>query len=77
MMDDKPNVVNDCMKLLDRGRAIVLFRNQLGSYTAAAIGVEEAVSATCELPERLITDDFTPSDALYRIVEKVTTGRIA
>ena len=60
--------VNDVCKLLDNHWTIRLFRNGLGSYTAKA---RNAVTRKVA-----ITDDFTPEKALYRLVEKVTTGRI-
>ncbi len=58
---------NDSKKLLDNGWTITLFRNGLGSYTARAT----------KSGKRFVdTDDFTPVDALHRIIEKVTTGTI-
>lgn len=82
-MSDTPNAADDCMKLLDAGFTVVMFKNELGCYTAVGIskedhaevgldfGVEEAMCHDRE------TDDFTPSQALYRLTEKLTTGRIA
>jgi hypothetical protein len=71
------------MKLLDNGLTVVLFKNEMNSYTA--VGVTAAASATLGLNdamERALendeeTDDFTPSQALYRLTEKLTTRRIA
>lgn len=66
--DPTPSLPDECVKLLDNRWNIVLFKNGLGSYSAVA---------TKELPpesvidEGVITDDFTPSKALYRLTEKV------
>jgi hypothetical protein len=86
---DAPARANDVLKLLDNGYAVLLYRNALGSYTAAAsrepeklAGLLEArdsdddCSFEAEFPERQITDDFTPEKALYRLAEKATTGRV-
>lgn len=70
-MSDTPKAADDCMKLLDNGWAIRLFRNQLGSYTAVAKN-----DSPDHKPRYVETDDFIPSQALYRLVEKVF-GRIA
>lgn len=68
-MSNTPHAADDCMKLLDAGWGILLYRNDLGSYTAEARRDGDH--------EPMITDDFLPSQALYRLTEKVTTGRIA
>lgn len=72
MSDSK---ANDIRKILDNGHAVLLVRNDLGSYTASVVAVGECVLERCD--ENAITDDFTPADALYRLAEKFTTGRIA
>ncbi len=61
------NKVDDISKLLDNGWSVTLFRSDLGSYSARA-----------HHPDRrdVVTDDSLPSAALYRLAEKVTTGRI-
>ena len=59
--------VNELCKLLDNGWGVEIFANQAGSYTAVARNADG---------ESVITDDFTPDKAFYRLVEKVTTGRI-
>lgn len=61
-MSDTPKLADECVKLLDNGWTITLFRNGLGSYTA---------QAEHDKGEREITDDFLPSQALYRLTEKV------
>jgi len=80
MSETGPNKVDDCMKLLDNGYVILLFSNGIGSYTAVAVNADEAdgiMPCHCDdFDEWRITDDFTPSKALYRLVEKATTGRI-
>lgn len=69
------NPVDDAVKLLDNGWRIVMFRNTLRSYVARAVKPKsEMEEGTTN--EVVITDDFTPSKALYRLIEKVTTGRI-
>lgn len=65
--------VDDTKRLLDNGAMIVIFRNDLGSYTAAAFRGEARrkalrgcrVTGDCD-----ITDDFEPSKALCRLAEK-------
>lgn len=66
-MSDTPIMADDCMKLLDNGWQLTIFKNRLGSYTATA----KHPNGRTE-----ITDDFSPSKVLYRLTEKVTTGRI-
>jgi hypothetical protein len=61
-MSDTPKAGDpDIQRLLDNGWSIHLYRNALGSYTARARRWDEKV----------ITDDFLPSQALFRLVEKV------
>lgn len=68
-MSDTPMASDtDLMKLLDNGWEIRLFANTLGSYTAHAKSMRSKKVIT--------TDDFTPLQALHRLAEKVTTGRI-
>ena len=67
-MSDTPKLADECMKLLDNGWVILLSKNRLGTYTATA---KRSGAAS-----RFDTDDFTPSQALYRLTEKVF-GRIA
>jgi hypothetical protein len=91
-MSDTPKLPDECKKLLDNGWLVQLFRNDLGSYSAVALsksaaGLVQAAldEAICEIDDddieavkrgRVITDDFEPSQALYRLTEKVF-GRIA
>ena len=76
-MSNTPAAADDVMKLLDRGYTVMLRRNELGSYTAIALPEgTESVDDVIDY-DRFVTDDFTPSQALYRLTEKVTTGRIA
>lgn len=66
-MSDTPKLADECKRLLDSGWRIQLFRNRLGSYTARATsggGREGRI-------RKVITDDFEPSQALYRLTEKV------
>lgn len=65
-MSDTPNNADACKKLLDNGWRITLFRNRLGSYTAEARTADPSAEVG-----RFLTDDFTPSQALYRLTEKV------
>lgn len=75
-MSDTPKQADDCRKLLDAGFIVVMKRNEMGSYTAVACRPGEEVEEAME-DEMRITDDFLPSQALYRLTEKATTGRIA
>ncbi len=75
-MSDTPKQADDVQKLLDSGWAVMLYANQMGSYTAVAMKSGQSPEEAIEI-DRQITDDFTPSQALYRLTEKVTTGRIA
>lgn len=70
-MSDTPKHADDCMKLLDNGWTVKLFKNGLGSYTARAVKPGKNGAKA-----NVITDDFTPSQALYRLTEKVF-GNIA
>lgn len=77
-MSDTPKLADECKKLLDNGWSITLFKCELGSYAAKAVHSVEGTSES-DPPgsERIvITDDFEPSQALYRITEKVL-GNIA
>jgi len=68
---------NDLRKLLDNGHYVLIFRNCLGSYTTVAIKPSVSlIDMIDEADDSHITDDFTPKKAFYRLVEKVTTGRI-
>jgi hypothetical protein len=54
---------NEVVKLLDNGWQVLIFRNELTSYTAIA-----------RHPNRkseIVTDDFTVPKVLHRITEKV------
>jgi hypothetical protein len=75
-MSDTPKQADDSMKLLDSGWIILLRANPLGSYTAVALRPGEDLDIVLQM-DRRITDDFLPSQALYRLTEKVLTGRIA
>ena len=73
--------MNNVLKLLDRGVTIVLFKNMLGSYTAVGLPMDdERQAVVTELVDQLIedeplsrqvTEDFSPSDALDRLTEKL------
>lgn len=66
--DFKPNVkpapkrADECKKILDNGWQVLLFANALGSYTAIASNPNG---------RQITTDDFEPSQSLFRITEKV------
>jgi hypothetical protein len=68
MSEATREIADDVTKLLDNGWHVMLYKNQLDSYTASA---RHRSSGRHE-----ITDDFTPSKALYRLTEKAITGRI-
>lgn len=74
-MSDTPNRADDCQKILDNGHAVVVFKNDMGSYTAAVLGAERF--SIEDLPESSIADGCTPAQAIYQVAEKFTTGRVA
>lgn len=67
------------MRLLDSGYTIVLFRNRLSSYTAAAFHhelhaerhdyIQEYVQ---DISSEFDTDGFTPGQALNELADKIT-----
>lgn len=63
-----PSLPDECVKLLDNGWNVVLFKNGLGSYSAVATKKRLPESV---IDDGVITDDFTPAKALYRLTEKV------
>ena len=74
-MSNTPKLPDECKRLLDNGAYVVLYRNGLGSYTAVALRGELAaeVQAVIDQTEDTgphITDDWEPSQALYRLSEK-------
>lgn len=74
-MSNTPKLPDECKRLLDNGWNVLLFRNELTSYTAVAFQDGQAIEEAMEI-ERQITDDFEPSQALYRLSEKMI-GNIA
>lgn len=86
-MSDTPKLADECKRLLDNGWLIQLYKNHLGSYTAVALSATAARKMQACLDEleleededevfaimrgRFETDDFEPSQALYRLTEKV------
>lgn len=69
----KDNFADACIKLLDNGWNVILFKNGLGTYSA--------VATRRPIPERVIergviTDRIEPSAALYALTEKALFGRI-
>lgn len=67
--------MNDVVKLLDNDWSVMLFRNDLGSYTAVAIMPEQSVHDAMQCDSQ-ITDDFTVEKVLFRLTEKCLCGRI-
>lgn len=65
-VEPTPKLADECKKILDNGWQVQLWANPLGSYSAKAINTHGT---------EVITDDFEPSAALYRLTEKVF-GRI-
>ena len=79
-MSDTPKLADECKRLLDNGAAVVLMRNTLGSYTAVSFrgnDLKRLQRIIDRLPEegKHITDDFEPSQALYRLAEKQIGNR--
>ncbi len=77
-MSDTPKSADECKKLLDNGWGIAMFRNDLGSYTAVAVTPREcnAFDSFIVDNDAHLTDDFEPSQALYRLTEKVLCDNI-
>ena len=79
-MSDTPKLADESKRMLDNGVYLVMFRNQMGTYTACALRgyraekVQRIVNVLEDGPN--ITDDFEPSQALYRLAEK-QIGNIA
>ncbi len=90
-MSETPKLADECKKLLDSGWTIVMHASGMGSYYAVAVNKDrceplyEALrkidpDPDCERDDLVIegwcdTDDFEPSQTLYRLTEKVF-GRI-
>lgn len=71
LMSTTPKLADECKKLLDNGHRIVLMRNRvLGTYTAIAVPPGKPLRHQ-RPDEAQTTDDFEPSQALYRLTEKV------
>lgn len=71
-----PKLADESKKLLDNGWSIILYANALGSYTAMATktplsDVIHNFEKKTGLKTSVITDDFEPSAALYRLTEQV------
>lgn len=69
-------------QMLDNGWSVELFRNELGTYTAVGQHENEQLIARiaelnqglCEIVDEdgdVVTDDFTPEQALTRLAYKV------
>ena len=72
-MRSTPKLADECKRLLDNGWRITLFQNDIGSYTAVARSPR--AGRLTGRRRSVVTDDFEPSQALYRVTEKVF-GRI-
>lgn len=76
-------MLNDLNRLLDNGKAVIVFKNELGSYTAFSVSNQHediAVAMSDADEDECLTDDFTPDAAMKRLANKVTrtgeyTGR--
>ena len=66
---------DDALKILDANHTIVLFKNQMGSYTGVVCVNGQSPQEALEI-DKQSTDDFTVEKVLYRLTEKFTTGRI-
>lgn len=78
-MSDTPSNADECQRLLDAGYTVVLFANKMGSISAVAVPDAYGVGPNYadEADENNFTDDFTPSQALYRLTKKALDGVIA
>ena len=68
------NKTDNIIRFLDSGFYCVVWRNPLGSYSAALVRREEFHeddnTPLFDVDEKRITDDFTPSKALARLADK-------
>ncbi len=55
-----PKNADASIRLLDNGWRVLLYKNQLGTYTAVAKRGDR----------RFVVDDATPSQSMYRLAEK-------
>ncbi len=62
--------VDDLRRLLDNKWAVLMFRNDMGTYTAVAVAAKQDYVDAMDI-DRQITDDFSPSKALCRLSEKM------
>ena len=74
-------LADEVAKLLDNEWCVVMYKHPRGGYAACAIqsgaeGLGAIGEVVMGLKQQHITDDFTPSKALHRLVEKVLTRRI-
>lgn len=65
---------DDIIRFLDTGFYVMLWKNELGTYTAGLVirnelNITEDALFNCE--EHQITDADTPSKALYELSQKV------
>jgi hypothetical protein len=72
---------DDCQKILDNGCAIGLWKNDMESYTALAIE-RRHLDLIMQIggdgrDDLRSTIDSTPSQALYRLAEKLTRRNLA
>ena len=80
---------NSCMKLLDNGWTIQIYRNQMGSYTAVALSsamqkalddstpfVDDDLFDKALFESRYMVEDKTPLKALTSLTEKIVFNRI-
>lgn len=67
-MSDTKVDIPKVTQMLDAGWRILLFKNDIGSYTAQAMGSNP--------PRLCLTDDFTPEQALTRLAYKAVDGEI-
>jgi len=75
-MSDTPNNAHEIQRALDNGWSVKLWKNPLGSYTARAVRAKPGQSKRDRerhgtFNDVVETDDFTPSQALYRLAEKM------
>ncbi len=74
-MSDTLKDADHVKELLEQeGAAVVLFKSDLGSYSAVCVPFADVWNAVDGANHDAITDDFEPSQALYRLTEKVLRG---
>ena len=73
-MDETLNKVDNIIRFLDSLYIVVVWKNELGSYSSALVKREdfpaEGPDSLFDVDEDHFTDDMTPSKSLIRLADK-------